>query len=50
MQRPLSTAVIGGILSSTALSLLVLYRLAHPREDEEDAPASGAKLNQGVVV
>ncbi|MCY1222647.1 Cobalt-zinc-cadmium resistance protein CzcA [compost metagenome] len=36
MQRPLATVVIGGILSSTALTLLVLpvlYRLAH-RNDE----------------
>ncbi len=35
VQRPLATVVIGGILSSTALTLLVLpllYRLAHGRE------------------
>ncbi len=41
VQRPLATVVIGGILSSTALTLLVLpvlYRLAH-REDEEDLGA-----------
>jgi cobalt-zinc-cadmium resistance protein CzcA len=38
VQRPLATVVIGGILSSTLLTLLVLpvlYRLAH-RRDEED--------------
>ncbi|MBS7413484.1 CusA/CzcA family heavy metal efflux RND transporter [Pseudomonas syringae] len=38
VQRPLATVVIGGILSSTALTLLVLpalYQLAHRREDEE---------------
>lgn len=38
VQRPLATVVIGGILSSTALTLLVLpllYRLAHGRDDEE---------------
>jgi cobalt-zinc-cadmium resistance protein CzcA len=38
VQRPLATVVIGGILSSTALTLLVLpvlYRLAH-RRDEDD--------------
>ncbi|MDR1228613.1 MAG: CusA/CzcA family heavy metal efflux RND transporter [Azoarcus sp.] len=38
VQRPLATVVIGGILSSTALTLLVLpilYRLAHRREEEE---------------
>jgi cobalt-zinc-cadmium resistance protein CzcA len=35
VQRPLATVVIGGILSSAALTLLVLpvlYRLAHGRE------------------
>lgn len=38
VQRPLATVVIGGILSSTALTLLVLpalYQWAH-RRDEED--------------
>lgn len=37
VQRPLATVVIGGILSSTLLTLLVLpvlYRLAHARERE----------------
>ncbi|PBP91752.1 CusA/CzcA family heavy metal efflux RND transporter [Pseudomonas congelans] len=37
VQRPLATVVIGGILSSTALTLLVLpalYQWAHRREDE----------------
>ena len=37
VQRPLATVVIGGILSSTVLTLLVLpllYQLAHRREDE----------------
>jgi cobalt-zinc-cadmium resistance protein CzcA len=35
VQRPLATVVIGGILSSTALTLLVLpvlYQFAHRRE------------------
>ncbi|MCF5708598.1 CusA/CzcA family heavy metal efflux RND transporter [Pseudomonas syringae] len=39
VQRPLATVVIGGILSSTALTLLVLpalYQWAHRREDVED--------------
>ncbi len=40
VQRPLATVVIGGIISSTILTLLVLpllYRLAHGRDaDEED--------------
>ena len=43
VQRPLATVVIGGILSSTALTLLVLpvlYRLAHRREEEFDGTAS----------
>jgi cobalt-zinc-cadmium resistance protein CzcA len=34
VQRPLATVVIGGIVSSTLLTLLVLpalYRLAHAR-------------------
>ena len=37
VQRPLATVVIGGILSSTALTLLVLpllYRWAHRRDEE----------------
>ena len=42
VQRPLATVVIGGILSSTALTLLVLpmlYRLAHRKDsDLSDAP------------
>jgi cobalt-zinc-cadmium resistance protein CzcA len=46
VQRPLATVVIGGILSSTALTLLVLpilYRWAHRRDEDEQmeiAPAS----------
>ena len=35
VQRPLATVVIGGIISATVLSLLVLpalYRLATPKE------------------
>jgi len=39
VQRPLATVVIGGILSSTALTLLVLpilYRLAHRKDEEGD--------------
>ena len=44
VQRPLATVVIGGILSSTALTLLVLpllYRLAHGREARRTS-ASGS--------
>jgi cobalt-zinc-cadmium resistance protein CzcA len=39
VQRPLATVVIGGILSSTALTLLVLpvlYRLVHRKDKEEE--------------
>jgi cobalt-zinc-cadmium resistance protein CzcA len=43
VQRPLATVVIGGILSSTLLTLLVLpllYRLAHqPDESSLDVSA-----------
>jgi len=44
VQRPLATVVIGGILSSTALTLLVLpilYRWAH-RRDEQERPSAEA--------
>jgi len=44
VQRPLATVVIGGILSSTALTLLVLpllYRIAHRREEEGEREAWG---------
>ncbi|WP_050469409.1 CusA/CzcA family heavy metal efflux RND transporter [Herbaspirillum chlorophenolicum] len=45
VQRPLATVVIGGILSSTILTLLVLpllYQLAYRREEGEDAAARPA--------
>src|SRR6187549_3842293 len=38
VQRPLATVVIGGILSSTALTLFVLpllYRWVHRRDEDE---------------
>ncbi|MES2185006.1 MAG: CusA/CzcA family heavy metal efflux RND transporter [Pseudomonadota bacterium] len=41
VQRPLATVVIGGILSSTLLTLLVLpllYQLAHRRDGESSVP------------
>lgn len=47
VQRPLATVVIGGILSSTALTLLMLpllYRLAYRKEEEPvDQPAMAAQ-------
>ena len=45
VQRPLATVVIGGILSSTALTLLVLpvlYRWAHGRRTEAEAGLAGS--------
>ncbi|WP_444633926.1 efflux RND transporter permease subunit [Cupriavidus oxalaticus] len=51
VQRPLATVVIGGILSSTALTLLVLpvlYRLAHRNdEDAEESPVAAGEKLQG---
>ncbi|WP_374256963.1 efflux RND transporter permease subunit [Aquabacterium sp.] len=48
VQRPLATVVIGGILSSTILTLLmlpVLYRLAHG--SDEDEPEGGPQARPG---
>jgi len=42
VQRPLATVVIGGILSSTLLTLLVLpvlYQLAHRHDRQAEADA-----------
>ena len=50
VQRPLATVVIGGILSSTALTLLVLpllYRLAHGRE-AGPTPAVGRNVDASL--
>ncbi|MCV2420276.1 efflux RND transporter permease subunit [Paucibacter sp. DJ2R-2] len=50
VQRPLATVVIGGILSSTALTLLVLpvlYRWVHGRRAAGQASAHGANLHEG---
>jgi heavy metal efflux system protein len=50
VQRPLATVVIGGILSSTALTLLVLpvlYRLFHRRDEEEATQISPSQLLPG---
>jgi cobalt-zinc-cadmium resistance protein CzcA len=50
VQRPLATVVIGGILSSTALTLLVLPTLYAwvAREEEEGGPAAQTTENRGV--
>jgi len=52
VQRPLATVVIGGILSSTALTLLVLpvlYRWAHSwRGRTQDASVTGGSSDTGV--
>lgn len=48
VQRPLATVVIGGILSSTALTLLVLpilYWLAHRREEQAPPTVHAAPAN-----
>jgi cobalt-zinc-cadmium resistance protein CzcA len=53
VQRPLATVVIGGILSSTALTLLVLpvlYRLFHRRDEAAAAEASPARRVPGAAV
>ena len=45
VQRPLATVVIGGIISSTLLTLLVLpvlYRMFHRKEARAEAPAINA--------
>ena len=52
VQRPLATVVIGGILSSTALTLLVLpvlYRIAHRKDEEEDETEPRAKPDAAVM-
>jgi len=52
VQRPLATVVIGGILSSTLLTLLVLpvlYRLAH-RRDEDTWDTAAESGRQGGAV
>jgi cobalt-zinc-cadmium resistance protein CzcA len=46
VQRPLATVVIGGILSSTALTLLVLpvlYRIFHQRDEAAEAEIKEAE-------
>ncbi len=54
VQRPLATVVIGGIISSTILTLIVLpalYRLIHGEKHPEDEPATTqpSNLAQGTV-
>ncbi|MFT7772798.1 CusA/CzcA family heavy metal efflux RND transporter [Roseateles sp.] len=52
VQRPLATVVIGGILSSTALTLLVLpvlYRIAHRKDEEEESAAPRAEPDREVA-
>lgn len=52
VQRPLATVVIGGILSSTALTLLVLpilYRLAHRRDEEDVREPGKARSGHGEL-
>lgn len=52
VQRPLATVVIGGILSSTALTLLVLpvlYRLAHRRDTAPSASVASTPHADGEL-
>lgn len=55
VQRPLASVVIGGIISSTILTLIVLpalYRLIHGREEEQADEASttlSSNLAQGTA-
>ena len=45
VQRPLATVVIGGIVSSTVLTLVVLpvlYGIVHAREERPAAPPRAA--------
>ncbi|MEO6919356.1 MAG: CusA/CzcA family heavy metal efflux RND transporter [Collimonas sp.] len=49
VQRPLATVVIGGILSSTILTLLVLpilYQLFHRRDEEDPQPVTEEAIVQ----
>jgi len=51
VQRPLATVVIGGILSSTALTLLVLpllYRWAHRRDEKEGLDGAPTLITKPV--
>ena len=53
VQRPLATVVIGGILSSTTLTLLVLpilYRMAHWREERNGSGVRDRELQPAPVV
>jgi cobalt-zinc-cadmium resistance protein CzcA len=50
VQRPLATVVIGGIISATLLTLLVLpalYRIAHARETKVGSVADSAAIPLG---
>jgi len=50
VQRPLATVVIGGILSSTALTLIVLpvlYRIFHGRSELLSMPTVGSEEAEG---
>lgn len=51
VQRPLATVVIGGIISSTLLTLFVLpvlYQLAHARSERQQAPAADSTVRAGL--
>lgn len=54
VQKPLATVVIGGIISSTLLTLLVLpalYRLFHRTDEPAPAPAgTGANDDTAIAI
>jgi heavy metal efflux system protein len=53
VQRPLATVVIGGILSATALTLLVLpvlYRLVHGRDVSDTSKSIHVLLEHGQKI
>lgn len=49
VQRPLATVVIGGIITSTALTLFVLP-VVHLITGKRGAPGAGAKIGSDVPV
>ncbi|MGE0047203.1 MAG: efflux RND transporter permease subunit, partial [Hyphomonadaceae bacterium] len=52
VQRPLATVMIGGIISSTILTLLVLpalYRLVHRPAERPDPAEEAVRLNPGMA-
>jgi cobalt-zinc-cadmium resistance protein CzcA len=52
VQRPLATVVIGGILSSTTLTLLVLpglYRMFHRKNEDDARPVTLSSTKRSII-